>query len=129
MAVQLSVRHELRKSIFLFLLIVTCFLDSYAQSFPLVFKHLTREHGLPSNSISSTIQDDDGFMWFGTTEGLSRFDGYTFINFDITNAPVRHSMVTCLEKEEGERLIVGTSHGLFAFNLSTYRRSEEHTYT
>lgn len=34
--------------------------------------------GLPSNEVTSIAEDDMGMMWFGTTNGLARFDGYEF---------------------------------------------------
>ncbi|MEP1095639.1 MAG: histidine kinase [Cyclobacteriaceae bacterium] len=41
----------------------------------------TINEGLPSNTVYCSVQDDRGFMWFGTDAGLSRFDGYEFKNF------------------------------------------------
>lgn len=48
---------------------------------PFQFKHYNYEDGLLSNTVNRILQDSDGFMWFGTPEGLSRFDGYGFKNF------------------------------------------------
>lgn len=45
--------------------------------------HYTVEDGLPSNTVYDVIQDDRGYMWFGTDAGLSRFDGYEFTNFEL----------------------------------------------
>ena len=45
------------------------------------FDHLSMEDGLVDNSIQVFFQDKAGFMWIGTRNGLSRFDGYTFSNF------------------------------------------------
>ena len=45
------------------------------------FEHLTSENGLPSLTVRSTVQDQQGFMWFATSNGLSRYDGYTFKTF------------------------------------------------
>jgi DNA-binding NtrC family response regulator/ligand-binding sensor domain-containing protein len=42
------------------------------------FEHLTAAHGLSNNTQQSAAQDSLGFMWFGTTTGLNRFDGYKF---------------------------------------------------
>ncbi len=43
----------------------------------------TVDDGLPSNTIYDVIQDDRGYMWFGTDAGLSRFDGYEFTNYEL----------------------------------------------
>ncbi|MFZ0545786.1 MAG: two-component regulator propeller domain-containing protein, partial [Candidatus Promineifilaceae bacterium] len=45
------------------------------------FSHLTTEDGLAHNHVSAIIQDRFGFMWFGTLNGLNRYDGYSFIRF------------------------------------------------
>ncbi len=55
-------------------------------------KQYSVEEGLASNSITSLIQDSKGFIWIGTTNGMSRFDGRNFINykntpFDSTTIP------------------------------------------
>ncbi len=42
------------------------------------FDHLTSAQGLSQNSISAMIQDQNGFLWIGTQDGLNRYDGYTF---------------------------------------------------
>ena len=39
------------------------------------FSHLTQEHGMPSSSVISILQDTQGFMWLGTVNGLARYDG------------------------------------------------------
>ena len=45
------------------------------------FEHLTPEEGMPSLTVRSIAQDQQGFMWFATGNGLSRYDGYTFKTF------------------------------------------------
>lgn len=45
-----------------------------AQNYPV--KYLGIEQGLSNNSVMSIYQDEDGFMWFGTYDGLNRYDGY-----------------------------------------------------
>jgi ligand-binding sensor domain-containing protein/signal transduction histidine kinase len=45
----------------------------------------TSKEGLPQNSAASIIQTRDGYIWFGTQEGLARFDGHDFTVFDRAN--------------------------------------------
>ena len=49
-----------------------------AQKQPMKFEHLSSENGLSQNSVQCIVQDKTGFMWFGTYEGLNRYDGYEF---------------------------------------------------
>ncbi len=42
------------------------------------FEHLTLEDGLSSTDLNEIAQDDKGFLWFATSDGLNRYDGYTF---------------------------------------------------
>ena len=42
------------------------------------FDHVTTADGLPSNTIYCTMQDMNGFMWIGSRDGLSRYDGNSF---------------------------------------------------
>jgi ligand-binding sensor domain-containing protein len=45
------------------------------------FKHFSMVNGLASNTVSSIIQDKDGYIWMATVNGLQRFDGSSFITF------------------------------------------------
>jgi ligand-binding sensor domain-containing protein len=47
----------------------------------------TKRDGLPQNSVEAIAQTPDGYMWFGTVEGLTRFDGTTFRIFNVRNTP------------------------------------------
>ena len=44
----------------------------------LKFEHITQEQGLPSLAVWESVQDHQGFMWFATSNGLCRYDGYSF---------------------------------------------------
>ncbi|MEO7767559.1 MAG: two-component regulator propeller domain-containing protein, partial [Ferruginibacter sp.] len=52
-----------------------------AQSY--FFRHYQVENGLSNNMVYCSVQDQDGFLWFGTKDGLNRFDGYHFKLFNI----------------------------------------------
>ncbi len=45
------------------------------------FIHLTSDDGLVQNNVKTMMQDSNGFIWIGTIGGLTRYDGYNFINF------------------------------------------------
>ncbi|WP_224996965.1 sensor histidine kinase [Cesiribacter sp. SM1] len=46
-----------------------------------IYLHLDQEDGLASNHVLSILQDDKGFLWFGTNNGLQRYDGRQFLHF------------------------------------------------
>ena len=56
---------------------------SYSQTFK--FNNYSEANGLPSNKITDIVQDSKGYLWIATDEGLSRFDGNNFLNFDKIN--------------------------------------------
>ena len=67
------------KQVFSILLVLICTFFSFGQD-PFYIA-LTKEKGLPSNSIYDIFQDSKGFIWIASNEGLSRYDGYEFVTF------------------------------------------------
>ena len=59
----------------IFLLVLFSF-NSFSQK--IKFKHLTIESGLSQSTVNSIFQDSDGYIWFGTQDGLNKYDGYNF---------------------------------------------------
>lgn len=58
--------------------------------------HYTRQDGLPGNAISDILSDSRGYMWVSTWEGLSRFDGFDFVNYKTgadSNIPYLHNRI------------------------------------
>lgn len=51
---------------------------AFAASPNLEFEHLTIEEGLSASTVFSIFQDQEGFMWFSTPDGLNKYDGYQF---------------------------------------------------
>jgi len=72
---------------------------SLAQSLP--FVHYTSEDGLPSASVQCILQDSKGFLWIGTTHGLSRFNGIEFENFYIKDGLIDDLIYEIFEDEKG----------------------------
>src|SRR5690606_41924210 len=58
---------------------------------PYYFKHYQINDGLSNNTVICSMQDSYGFLWFGTKDGLDRFDGNEFKHFDLRN-PVRNTI-------------------------------------
>lgn len=92
---------------------------------PVRFEHLTVKDGLSQSGIYAILQDSRGFMWFGTDDGLNRYDGYTFTvyryNLENYNDPysITHSRIRCLYEDSGGFIWVGTYGGLNKYNPDT----------
>lgn len=91
-----------------------------AQSY--FFRHYQVENGLSNNTVYCSVQDEHGFLWFGTKEGLNRFDGYHFKVFkgDEAQCSFCPDFINCLLADKGT-IWVGSSKGLFRFNPSKER--------
>ena len=92
-----------------------------------VFNKLSINNGLSNNSIFSIAQDHNGFMWFGTREGLNRYDGSTILTFYADprdTAKLAASHVTALEAGDDDLLYIGTAQGLHTYSQrrGTFRR-------
>jgi signal transduction histidine kinase/ligand-binding sensor domain-containing protein len=83
----------------------------------LPIKSYSTADGLASDSISKVVADSRGFVWFCTPEGLSRFDGYRFVNFGVAEGLPHRSVKALLETRTGEYL-VGTPRGLSQFQAA-----------
>ncbi|MEO7493606.1 MAG: two-component regulator propeller domain-containing protein, partial [Massilia sp.] len=82
------------------------------------FDHLSVEHGLAQESVLDIVQDADGFMWFGSQTGLSRFDGYrvtVYRNEIGRSTSLANNWVRVLHVDRRGRLWVGTDGGLDLF--------------
>ena len=76
----------------------------------------SRQNGLPANAINAIAQTRDGYLWFGTTAGLLRFDGIEFKLLDLhAVAAVRNSFVTSLASARSGGLWVGLQNSAFGF--------------
>src|SRR5436190_23066929 len=105
---------------------MVCILAGTVFSQQLRFKHITSEDGLTTNSVRAIIQDDLGFMWFGTQDGLNKYDGYQIRSFhnDPTNPnSLSCSDVTALQQVAPNLILIGTREGLDFFDPVTERFS------
>ncbi len=103
-------------SIFSFCLVLSGF--AYAQDLPSKFKQFNVEDGLSQSWVQCILQDTLGFMWFGTDDGLNRFDGYTFKVYkhnNTTNKNLRSNSIRCITEDLKGRIWIGTLSGLHLF--------------
>jgi signal transduction histidine kinase/ligand-binding sensor domain-containing protein len=73
------------------------------------------EQGLASEWVRSAVEDRQGFIWFGTGAGLSRFDGQNFRSFGRERGLETTAIHDLLAQDDGT-LLVGTSGGLYLFD-------------
>ncbi|MBP1658183.1 MAG: Signal transduction histidine kinase [Bacteroidetes bacterium] len=96
------------------LLLVACShpLASQDKLLPVLhFNHLTTADGLPTNNIFGVVRDSKGFVWIGTGNGLSRYDGYgfkTYRNVLNDSSSIASSMIMVVKEDSKHRLWVGT---------------------
>ena len=79
------------------------------------FENISINDGLSQSSANCILQDSRGLMWFGTEDGLNRYDGYTFTVYkpDKNNAKsISSPRVYCLFEDHEGNLWIGTNRGL-----------------
>ncbi len=72
----------------------------------------TQADGLPQDTIHAITQTPDGYLWLGTDEGLTRFDGYDFVTFTKDNGSLPSNSITALAAGDDGSLWIGTPNGL-----------------
>ncbi len=88
------------------------------------FEHFSQEDGLSNNQVHCSFQDRRGFMWFGTSQGVNRFDGYRFAKFlndPDDSSSLRGNLVRVIFESEAGKLFVGTENG----GLNIFDRNRE----
>lgn len=86
------------------------------------FERLSNDDGLSSNQVNCIHQDAQGFIWFGTDEGLNKFDGIKITTYkhSIKNPlSLKDNYVDAIVEDQEGKLIIGTSKGVNVFDRST----------
>jgi ligand-binding sensor domain-containing protein len=86
--------------IFLFIFFLFFSFAGYAQE-P-IYKHFGVDEGLPSSQVYDVYQSNDGYIWFATDKGVSRFNGYEFENFDINDGLPGNVVLRFYPQENGQ---------------------------
>ena len=96
-------------------------LSAAAQDFN--FKNFDVSKGLSHNTVHCAVKDSVGMMWFGTKNGLSRYDGVSFKIFkNSIQDPysIGSNFIECLNFKE-DKLWVGTDNGLYWYDIKMER--------
>ncbi len=99
--------------------LLLCWVTFSLHASEISFTHLTTEQGLPQNSIYTIYQDKQGFMWFGTLDGLCRYDGYQFKTYRHSpqdKNSLSHNEVYTIYEDRQDQLWIGTGGGVNLFD-------------
>lgn len=77
-------------------------------------------NGLPSDNVRAIAQTSDGILWFGTDNGLTKFDGKRVQTVLIEN--IETQKILALETDENGKLWIGTEKGAFVFDGNAFRQ-------
>lgn len=136
----------MKKVLILLLCFICCQISRSAQQVAnehYYFKNLNVQNGLSQNTVNAILQDKQGFMWFGTKDGLDRYDGLSFRKFKHDGRSQRsigNNFITALYEDEKGNIWVGTDVGLYIYypekdffehftTLSAENTKIEHTVT
>jgi ligand-binding sensor domain-containing protein len=101
-------------------LLLICFPLTLAAQQPLQYTRLTAENGLSNNSVQCILQDNTGIVWIGTSAGLNRYDGSSFISYSVLSSPaLTNNVVTALMQDESGYIWIGTENGLNILHLKS----------
>ncbi len=122
------VNHLINSITFIYLVMLKIFKESYFLLLVILlsantilypqsikFEHITVKNGLSNNKVNSVIQDKMGFIWFGTDDGLNRFDGYSFKIFrhetNDSNS-ISDNSIWALHEDSNGNIWIGTKSGV-----------------
>jgi signal transduction histidine kinase/ligand-binding sensor domain-containing protein len=87
----------------------------------LKFERISSEQGLSQNTINCIFQDSRGFLWFGTQDGLNKFDGYSFEVFKhhpLDPNSISHNWIWDINEDKQGNLWIATWRGLNRYDLN-----------
>jgi len=102
-------------------IVISCLLMHFAdaQAQAIHFRHLKSEQGLSNSTIEAILQDSRGFLWFGTRDGLNRYDGNRMVvyrNSSNDSSSISDNFVTSLFEDNQQNIWVGSYNGLNIFD-------------
>ena len=103
---------------------IFCIVSLNAQTEEYTYKQLTDADGLSQSTIFKTIQDREGYLWFGTVDGLNRYDGYEFRVYENNPADstsISDNFISTIFEDTDGILWVGTINGY----LNRFNKSKE----
>jgi len=96
-----------------FVLVIFCIYQYFnLQAQTPSYYHYTSSDGLASSTVYDIIQADNGFIWFATANGISKFDGNKFTTFRTKEGLNSNSIIALLKRKNGELLAGNFEKGI-----------------
>lgn len=126
----MAMRHTTAHALVLALVfLVGAIAPAAAQQRKIPFERMTVEDGLPHSAVNAIVQDDTGFIWIGTQDGLAQYDGNRFVVFRNDEADpgsISNNWIWTLLKDSRGRLWIGTNEGGLNLWLPATRSFQRH---
>lgn len=110
----------MRNTLYILLALVTLFLQKVSgeENSSYYFTHINGDNGLSSSNVKAIIQDSYGFMWFGTKNGLNRFDGTSILRMNCEDHQLKkgNNNISALYEDANRTLWVGTDRGVYLYH-------------
>lgn len=107
------------KKLLIIILTVCISHSAFASGSNMIFESISIEKGLSSRTVYCITQDASGYLWFGTDDGLNRYDGYSFKVFKQDpneSSSISNSFINCCLRTRDNTLWFGTNKGLNSYN-------------
>ncbi len=128
-------RYKAGKGLVIIYLLLLPFLAGFAGDGIYNYDAISLKDGLSQSTVNTILQDKYGFIWFGTENGLNRYDGYDFVHFfpdksDTTS--ISNNIIHSIIEDKGGCLWIGTEYGLNRYDqrsgiFSRYIHSKDDT--
>jgi PAS domain S-box-containing protein len=103
----------------LLVILQCCCFFVYPQKNRITFEHIGTSEGLSQSNILSIIQDSRGFMWFGSWDGLNKYDGYkitVYKNNPLDHSTISNNYINKISEGPNGNLWIATNDGLNYFD-------------
>jgi len=108
--------------LFISVILNVCLLQANTDNHYKIDNRIILQKGLSQSRITSIIEDERGFMWFGTADGLNRYDGYTvkiFRNIPNDTTSLYNNNINSMVEDDQGNIWIGTNNGISVFNPYT----------
>jgi signal transduction histidine kinase/ligand-binding sensor domain-containing protein/DNA-binding response OmpR family regulator len=110
-----------RRNISVLLILIICHCNSlFAKNETIRIEDYSYEEGLTSSGVNSVFKDSKGFLWICTTNGLFRYDGYSFKNINSIASEILKYETYCIVEDKNQNFWIGTAgKGIIYYNSHT----------